>query len=140
MISVATSLQYVRDLSSVIFSAGQGATASGKAITPAGHISLAQHIPHPLQGARKAGFAGIIGRTIICISYALISGCATQEAKIAIPVSCLREAPPAMPQTLTEAEILAMSDYAATLQTYTERLLLKAYSAKADALLRACGP
>ena len=45
-----------------------------------------------------------------------------------------------MPQTLTEAEILAMSDYAATLQTYTERLLLKAYSAKADALLRACGP
>ena len=31
-----------------------------------------------------------------------------------------------------------MSDYAATLQTYTERLELKAYAAKADALLQAC--
>ena len=71
----------------------------------------------------------------------MLSGCATAPtASIPIPVSCLKSDPPAMPQTLTEAEILSMSDYSATLQTYTERLLLKAYSAKADALLRACGP
>ena len=43
-----------------------------------------------------------------------------------------------MPQTASEAEILAMSDYAATLTVYTERLLLKAWGAKAEALLQAC--
>ena len=69
---------------------------------------------------------------------AVVSGCATLDARVAVPVSCLKSDPPAMPQTASEAEILAMSDYAATLTVYTERLTLKAYSAKADALLQAC--
>ena len=76
-------------------------------------------------------------RLILCCA-ALISGCATLDAKVAVPVSCLKSDPPAMPQTASEAEILAMSDYAATLTVYTERLLLKAWGAKADALLQAC--
>mgnify|MGYP001607790416 CR=1 FL=1 len=76
-------------------------------------------------------------RLILCC-VAILSGCATLDAKVAIPVSCLKSEPPAMPQTATEAEIIAMSDYAATLTVYTERLLLKAWSAKADALLQAC--
>ena len=76
-------------------------------------------------------------RAILCCA-ALISGCATLDAKVAIPVSCLKSEPPAMPQTATEAEILAMSDYAATLTIYTERLLLKAWSTKADAIIQAC--
>ena len=76
--------------------------------------------------------------SVMLVAIIFLTGCATQEAKIAIPVSCLKSDPPAMPQTLSEAELLAMNDYAATLQTYTERLLLKAYSAKADALLQSC--
>ncbi len=52
-------------------------------------------------------------------------------------MSCVKEAPE-KPQTATEAEILAMSDWAATLTVWTERLDLKAYAAKADALLQAC--
>ena len=68
----------------------------------------------------------------------ILSGCASQETRVPVPVSCLREAPPAMPQTLTEAEILAMDEYRATIISWSERLLLKAYGAKADALLQSC--
>jgi hypothetical protein len=47
---------------------------------------------------------------------AIVSGCATgPTATIPVPVSCLKSEPPAMPQTATEAEILAMNEYAATL-------------------------
>ena len=76
---------------------------------------------------------------ILCgAAIVMLAGCATLDAKVAIPTSCLKSDPPAMPQTASEAEILAMSDYAATLQTYTERLLLKAYAAKAEAVINAC--
>ena len=43
-----------------------------------------------------------------------------------------------MPQTATEGEIIAMSEYAATLTVWTERLMLKAYAAKAEAVIQAC--
>ena len=69
---------------------------------------------------------------------AALSGCASDPAKIAIPVSCLKSEPPAVPQTLPEADILRMDEFAATLTVWSERLLLKAYSAKADSLLQAC--
>lgn len=75
-------------------------------------------------------------RVILCC-VVLISGCATLDAKVAIPVSCIKAAP-AVPATATEAEILAMSEYAATLTTWTERLELKAYAAKASAVIEAC--
>ena len=75
---------------------------------------------------------------ILLSCTALNYGCATLDASVPIPVSCLKSEPPPMPQTVSEAELLAMSDYAATLTAYTERLTLKAYAAKADALLQAC--
>ena len=69
---------------------------------------------------------------------AILSGCATAPtASIPVPVSCVKEAP-AVPVVATEAEILAMTEYAATLTTWTERLLLKAYAAKAEAVIDAC--
>ena len=71
---------------------------------------------------------------ILCL---FLSGCATTAPTIPIAVSCVKEAP-AMPLTATEAEILAMSDYAATLHTYTERLLLKSYALKASAVIDGC--
>ena len=43
-----------------------------------------------------------------------------------------------MPQTATEAELLAMSEYASTLTIWTERLELKAFALKAEALLTGC--
>lgn len=78
---------------------------------------------------------------ILCC--AAISGCATfgsvpPAVSVPVAVSCLKEPPPAVPATTDEAALLAMDDYAATLTAWTERLLLKAYSAKADALLQAC--
>lgn len=74
---------------------------------------------------------------LCCI--AILAGCATgPTATVPVAISCIRGTPPTVPQTATEAEIIAMSDYAATLTTYTERLLLKAYSAKADAVIQAC--
>lgn len=72
----------------------------------------------------------------LLITMALV-GCASLEAKIPVAVSCVKEAP-AKPKTSSEAEIMAMSDYAATLTTWTERLLLKAYAEKADAVIEAC--
>lgn len=70
------------------------------------------------------------------ITTALV-GCATLDAKIPVAVSCVKEAP-VKPKTSTEAEITAMTDYAATLTTWTERLLLKAYAEKAEAVISAC--
>ena len=64
-------------------------------------------------------------------------GCATLDAKVAIPVSCIKDAP-AVPVTATEAELLAMSEYASTLTIWTERLELKAYALKAEAVISAC--
>ena len=73
----------------------------------------------------------------VILSIILFQGCATLDAKVAIPVSCIKDAP-AVPVTASEAEILAMSEYAGTLTTWTERLELKAYAAKADAIIQAC--
>lgn len=70
---------------------------------------------------------------------AALSGCASDpKAVLPVAVSCIRGEPPAVPQTATEGEILAMSEYAATLTVWTERLMLKAYSAKAEAVIQAC--
>ncbi len=81
-------------------------------------------------------------RLLLCCA-AMLAGCQTAtkiptETKIPVPVSCLKEAPPAKPATADESALLAMSDYAATLTAWTERLTLKAYAEKADALLQAC--
>jgi len=76
------------------------------------------------------------------LMIAALAGCATGPTvpavvKVPVPVSCVKAAPVA-PETRHEAEILAMDDYAATLTTWTERLLLKAYAAKAEAVIAAC--
>ena len=75
-------------------------------------------------------------RAILCCA-AILSGCVTTGGNVPIPVSCVKEAP-VVPQTAQEAEIAAMSDYAATLTVWTERLLLKAYAEKASATIEAC--
>lgn len=58
--------------------------------------------------------------------------------KVPVPVSCIKGEPPGKPATLTEVEILAMSDYSATITVYAERLELKAYAEKAEAIIQAC--
>ena len=77
-------------------------------------------------------------RLILCC-VAILAGCAAgPEARPVVAVSCIRGEPPAVPQTATEGEIIAMSEYAATLTVWTERLMLKAYAAKAEAVIQAC--
>ena len=89
-------------------------------------------------GDKKGSQVRLTNRVIrLFLITAFVSGCATLDAKVAIPVSCIKDAP-AVPQPATEAEILAMSEYAGTLTTWTERLELKAYAAKADAIIQAC--
>jgi len=78
----------------------------------------------------------------LLLAAAILSGCASNPAvptvtKVPVPVSCVKEAPE-KPVTVSEAEILAMSEYAATLTTWTERLLLKSYAERAEAALEAC--
>ena len=80
-------------------------------------------------------------RLILCCA-ALLAGCATTAPvpeKVLVPVikTCVTE-PPTKPATHTEAELLAMDDYAATIQTWVERLNLKAYAEKADAVIQGC--
>ena len=72
----------------------------------------------------------------------LLAGCPSNPTvpdKVLVPVikSCVKEAPK-KPATTDEKVLLAMDDYAATLSTWTERLLLKAYAEKADAVIQAC--
>lgn len=79
--------------------------------------------------------SGPVWTVIVAI---LLSGCATdQTAKIQIPVSCVKEEI-VKPQTQDEAAILRMDEYAATLVTWTERLKLKAFAEKAEAVISAC--
>ena len=76
-------------------------------------------------------------KALICCA-AILAGCATAPtAKIPVAVSCVKEAP-TKPQTADEAALKAMDDFAATLTTWTERLRLKAYAEKADAVIQAC--
>ena len=63
-------------------------------------------------------------RLILCCA-AILAGCATGPQSVS--VSCVKEAPE-KPATTDEAAILKMDDYAATLTTWTERLLLKGYA------------
>jgi len=58
--------------------------------------------------------------------------------KVPVPISCIQGEPPAKPDTLSEAEILVMDDYAATVQTWVERLLLKSYAIRAEAVILGC--
>ena len=97
--------------------------------------------PHTAPLKRNSGLGsgpicGISSR-LLPIVIVILSGCATTTAQIPIATSCVKDAP-AKPQTATESEILAMSDYAATLTVFTERLLLKAYADKAEAVISAC--
>ena len=82
-------------------------------------------------------------RITLLLAAAILSGCAAGPAvpavvKVPVPVRCLPADVPAKPETRPEAEILAMDEYAATLTTWTERLLLKAYAAKAEAVIAGC--
>lgn len=78
------------------------------------------------------------GDTKALILALLLSGCATdQPSRLPVPVSCVKAAPE-KPATQDEAAILAMSDYAATLTVWTERLMLKSYAEKAEAVINAC--
>jgi len=54
-----------------------------------------------------------------------------------VSVSCVKEAPE-KPQTQDEVAIFAMDEYAATITVWTERLTLKAYAEKAEAVIQAC--
>lgn len=58
--------------------------------------------------------------------------------KVPVPVSCITGEPPAKPETTDEAALMKLDDYAATLTAWTERLTLKAYAEKADAVIQAC--
>lgn len=70
---------------------------------------------------------------------AMLVGCATAPtASIPVGVSCIKGEPPAKPATTDEAAILKMDDYAATFTAWAERLTLKAYAEKADAVIQAC--
>ena len=81
-------------------------------------------------------------RLILCCG-ALLAGCATGPqvpavVKVPVPISCIQGEPPAKPETLSEAEILVMDEYAATLTVWTERLMLKSYALRAEAVILGC--
>ena len=81
-------------------------------------------------------------RITLLLAVAILSGCVSNPTiptvvRVPVPVACVKDAPVA-PETRHEAEILAMDDYAATLTTWTERLLLKAYATKAEAVIAGC--
>lgn len=84
-----------------------------------------------LSWLRTGRYSRVLGLAAIIA----LSGCATTPS--AVSVSCVREAPE-KPQTTDEADILKMDEYQATIVTWTERLLLKAYSEKAEAIITVC--
>ena len=87
---------------------------------------------------RKAKIISLCGIAALLISACTSAPTVPERVLVPTPVSCLSAPPPAVPETRTEAEILALSDYAATYVTYYERLALRAYAEKASALLSGC--
>ena len=83
-----------------------------------------------------------MNRCILFVVLQVLTGCSTapklpERVLVPVPVACVKEAP-AVPTLRSEAEILAMDDYAATIVTYGERLELRAYAEKASVLIAAC--
>ena len=77
-------------------------------------------------------------KALICCA-AILAGCAqAPTASVPVGVSCIKGEPPAKPKTTEESALRALDDYAATITTWTERLTLKAYAEKADAVIQAC--
>ena len=84
-----------------------------------------------------------MGRIAQIAAILMLAGCSTAPKlpeRVLVPVatSCLSAPPPEVPTLRSEAEILAMDDYAATLVTWAERLELRAWAEKAEALLLGC--
>ena len=76
---------------------------------------------------------------LVCL---LLAGCATtgavpEKVLVPVPVPCVKSAP-LKPFTMEESALLGMDDYSATITAWTERLLLKSYADRAEALLIAC--
>ena len=83
-----------------------------------------------------------MGRIAKVGAILLLAGCSSAPqvpavVKVPVPVACVKDAP-MKPLTMDESVILKMDDYAATIQVWTERLLLKGYADRAEALLEAC--
>jgi len=76
---------------------------------------------------------------ILCITLTGCPSAPTVPDKVLVPVirPCVTN-PPQKPATTDEKALLAMDEYAATITTWTERLLLKGYAEKADAALQSC--
>lgn len=79
---------------------------------------------------------------VILLMCAALAGCASapkvpERVLVPVPVACIKEAPD-VPTTMDDAVILQMDDYAATMQVWIERLLLRSYALKAEALIAAC--
>src|SRR3990167_6857853 len=82
-------------------------------------------------------------RILALFIVTILAGCATGPqvpavVKVPVPISCIHGDPPAKPDTLSEAEILVMDDYAATLTVWTERMMLKSYAVRAEAIILGC--
>ena len=85
-----------------------------------------------------------IPKLFCCAALCLTAqGCSTapklpERVLVPTPVSCLSAPPPEVPALTAESALLAMDEYAATLTVWAERLELRAWAAKAEALLLAC--
>ena len=82
------------------------------------------------------------GHTKTAIAALLLAGCATAPqvptvVKVPVAVPCVT-APLDKPLVMDESVLLALDEYAATIQVWTERLILRAYSEKAEAIIQAC--
>lgn len=99
-------------------------------------------IDRPASARRfKALFSSKTARTVLATCL-LSAGCVTDPAiptvvKIPVIQPCIKEAPE-KPQTIAEADILKMDEFQATMVVWVERLLLKAFAEKADAIISAC--
>jgi hypothetical protein len=57
---------------------------------------------------------------------------------VPVATTCVPSTTPALPPTLAESELAALSDYALVLRIAAERLELLAYSKQAEAVISAC--
>lgn len=79
-------------------------------------------------------------RLLVC--SALLAGCASgplipKEVRVPVPVSCI-ERPPVRPSMLSDAELLALDDYALVIALARDRRVRQGWEAVLEATIAGC--
>jgi hypothetical protein len=95
----------------------------------------------PLRDAFRPASTLVLTLARVSVIPLLLSSCASslpERTLVPVATTCVPSTTPALPPTLAESELAALSDYALVLRIAAERLELLAYSKQAEIVISGC--